>query len=141
MATSLPRSALRSQVDLAAAQISSEQVDAALAIANNSPMFQEALSELQTAGFGFNVAGNAVRLSSALDSLIGLVLPHSQSPSNRMGADLALTVDLPNKVLNFVQIIVRWSLLDMRRTASSTFDVRLASYPEQRSARVQYDEP
>jgi len=118
-----------------------DDVEEALGIAENSPMFQEAIAYLFSLGIEFKVTPDAVKLSSIKEPLIGLVLRHDQSTSKRMGADVILTVDLQNKVLNTVQAATGWSLLDSLQVASVLFDIRLPLYPEWRDDRLHYDTP
>jgi hypothetical protein len=116
-------------------------IEAALTIAKESVMFNEVVGELYSIEFEFNIAKDAVVNSSNNDPLIGLVLHHSQSTSHRFGVDLILTVDIKNSLLNRIQTIVGWSLLDTIEIASSEFDLRLPLYPEYREERVSYDTP
>jgi hypothetical protein len=92
-------------------------------------------------GLSFNVTVDSALFASLQEPLAGFVLPHSQSPSRRMGADLALTVDVAQGLVTSVHFLTGWSLVDMLEVASITFDVRNPLYEESRDGRIQYDTP
>lgn len=126
---------------LAASPIKGEDLAAALEIAVSDALYQEAVAELQALGLTFQPAVDAVRLASIQDGLTGFVLPHRASPSRRMGADLALTVDVAPGLVTSVHFLTGWSLVEMLEMASITFDVRNPLYEESRDGRIQYDTP
>jgi hypothetical protein len=84
---------------------------------------------------------DVVLFASIQDKLAGFVLPHSDSPSRRMGANLALTVDVAQGLVTSVHSLTGWSQVEMLDVASFTFDMRGPLYEEARSGRIQYDKP
>jgi hypothetical protein len=140
-ATVLPGHILDITSPPATPEVSVEDIEAALAVAREAPMFQDALAAVDLSSFGISAAAEAVRQSSKQDQLIGLILRHQKTVSNRTGVDLLLTVDLQDKVLSAVQVVTGWCLLSLLQVMSIAFDVREPLYEELRSGRIQYDEP
>jgi hypothetical protein len=139
--TSVPVLSHFVSISNSAGEPTDEEVEAALEIARDSDMFQEALSGLQTLGIEFDISPDFVRLPSWQGSFLGLVLKHSRSPSPRMGADLILATHLPNETLSTLQSIAGWSLLDLLVLNGALSDVRKPPREEIRNPLVHYDEP
>ena len=116
-------------------------VSTGLAIAAGDAMFQEALVELQAAGFGFDLSPLAAQFATVQDNLVGMVIKHNLSLSNRFGVDLILTADLEAGTLFLLQWVIGWSLVDSLEVVSDVFDSRLPLKAEARSPRVQYATP
>ena len=113
-----------------------EAIHKALELARQEPMFQEAIAELDNLDIQFNIIPEAVGISSVQGDLVGLVLHQSGSPSRRMGASLILTVDLSKEVLNNVQYLLGWCLVQALKLKSVNFHIRLQPYEEARDDRV-----
>ncbi len=99
-------------------------VEDALKIALPDAMFLEMEEEVKALGMALNLDAASIKLSGTQDALTGFVLTHSQSPSKRMGADLALTVDVGRGLVTSVQLVVGWSEVDMLNLAHITLDYR-----------------
>lgn len=104
-------------------------VEDALKIALADAMFLEMEEEVKALGMSLNQTADTVKLSGTQDSLTGFVLTHSQSPSKRMGADVALTVDVGRGIVTSVQLVVGWSLVDMLNLAHIMLDYRDSPEP------------
>ena len=139
--TSMPVLSHFASISNSTGEPSDGDVEAALEIARNSDMFQEALADMQTLGIEFDISPNFVRLPSWQGSFLGLVLKHSLSPSPRMGADLMLAVHLSNETLSTLQSVAGWSLLDILVLNGSLSDLRKPPREEIRNPLVHYDEP
>ncbi len=118
-----------------------EELAPAVEIAVRDAMFQEAMAELGALGLSFEIAPDLIVFASMQDTLTGFVLPHSQSPSRRMGATLTLTVDIAQGLVTSIHMLTGWSLVDVLEVASFTFDARDPLYEEARSGRIPYDTP
>jgi len=82
-----------------------EDLEAALKIAVNDPMYLETLAALTASGFAFDASLQAVLFPSMQDKLVGWVLRQVKSESLRFGADLAFTVDLSASILTSIQTV------------------------------------
>jgi len=99
-------------------------IDDALKIALADAMFLEMKEEVKALGMALNLDAASIKLSGTQDALTSFVLTHSQSPSKRMGADMALTVDVGRGLVMSVQLVVGWSEVDMLNLAHITLDYR-----------------
>ncbi len=114
-----------------------EELEAALKIAVNDPMYLETLAALTASGFAFDASLPAVLFPSMQDKLVGWVLRQVKSESLRFGADLAFTVDLSASILTSIQTVIGWGLVDLLVVSSSRFDVRYPAYADPVSPKEQ----
>ncbi len=118
-----------------------EEIEAALKIAVNDPMYLETLAALTASNFAFDASLSAVLFPSMQDKLVGWVLQQVKSESLRFGADLAFTVDLSASILTSIQTVIGWSLVDLLVVSSNCYDVRYLPYEDPVSPKDQSTAP
>lgn len=78
----------------------------ALAIVVESPLYRQAIDELEAKGFLFDLKKNTFQGAPKEPDLVGIVLAQTKTPSRKTGADIALTVSLREEALHAVNYVV-----------------------------------
>jgi hypothetical protein len=77
-----------------------------LAIVVESPLYRQAIDELEAKGFLFDLKKSTFQRAPKEPGLVGIVLAQTKTPSRKTGADIALTVSLREEALHAVNYVV-----------------------------------
>ncbi len=97
-------------------------IESAIKIAIESPLVKREIDQLQQADLIFDLSTTAVKQSSSLGDVVGLLLETIKTPSPRLGANLLITADPKTNRLLSLQYVISWSLLHALEIESVVFN-------------------